>query len=380
MRPYCILFALFATGLVNARDNGLIKAEEFNQIVVLPDVHGDSLALLRSLWLGLKKTEIAPPDFRYFTEEFHRVIVLDRRPRQTFARRTDVVLVQLGDLVDRGPDSSYCISIMEAVERIIGWRTVRLFGNHELMALTDTGDEYIHDEDARGFGGLLARSRSFHFGGHYYDQLTDNFLAFAKLSKRGARNETGSPNTLFVHGGVDLEWIRNRLMPDDDRDIHSLNDKFEYVLRGPRDEVLDRFGGGGSVLWTRTLADAPEEQICGEHIDNVLEHFGVARVILGHTPQDDKLVKPRCGGKIILADVRMSRWMDDDEEGNPTAIIISLDPQSNELKSIIAHHTDMHMGMWDREGIIFRAETPDSEIAQTTLENDKLAGVKRPRE
>ena len=179
--------------------------------------------------------------------------------------------------------------------------------------------------------------------------LRATYLGMARLHS-GDREIAGStnPNTLFVHGGVDLEWLRDRSLPGSVLDINRYTRGSVLTKRAMADFVK-----GESILWTRILATNSEDDVCGALIDEILAHFKVARIIVGHTPQEDYLAKTRCGGKIILTDVMMSRWMtnashpeDDMTGGRPVAVIMKMNDDGG-LQSIVAHYTDLATGTVD---------------------------------
>ena len=322
-------------------DSGELPADEFNEVLILPDVHGDSDALLRSLWLGFAKIERMTPEYGEFEDMFADHILKGKFPYTPLSFRTDVAVVQLGDLVDRGPDSSYSISIMLAVERLLGWKTIILYGNHEILTMLGQANRYINPMDSLGFGSAMARSFSFQPGGYYFERIIADFSGFARLrSKTPNSNPSIDPNTLFVHGGVELDWILDKLAPQDTSDIDSLNEQFTLLAQDTqtRQEILN---SETSIVWSRELALLPEPELCGERIQAILDHFKVARIIVGHTPQDDRRVKSRCEGRVILADVRMSKWMSSDEEPAPVALVLTVDSGTKELSSIVAHYCDI---------------------------------------
>jgi hypothetical protein len=63
------------------------------------------------------------------------------------------ILVQVGDVVDRGPRSRECLDLLRALERQArgqNGKVIAVLGNHEVMAMT--GDlRYVSPEDYRGF-------------------------------------------------------------------------------------------------------------------------------------------------------------------------------------------------------------------------------------
>jgi hypothetical protein len=74
--------------------------------------------------------------------------------------------VQLGDLIDRGPESFPCLFLAQQMGEIFGWKTVRLLGNHELMGMRgDSGDSLIHYEEIEQFGSVEARNAFFSSNG-----------------------------------------------------------------------------------------------------------------------------------------------------------------------------------------------------------------------
>ena len=350
---------LGAISVVDALDKGEIWADDYSHVVVIPDVHGDKDALLRSLWLAQKKIEPERlVDFSVFKSTFDEVMVDEVSLVEPLSKRKDVVLVQLGDLVDRGPYSRDCILLMDAVTEVVGWRVVRLYGNHELLALTGKGDRYVHPFEFAEFGGKKQRDTSFSPQGLMYDELIDNFLGVARINTNLAKsNPIRSPNTLFVHGGVDLEWLIERF-DIESNDIDDINTEVTDTVTASR-TVMAVLNEENSIVWDRDLASLPESAICGEYLDAILDHFEVARIIVGHTPQVDGIPKTRCDDRIILADVMMSRWMlgsavDEtaQEGGNPIAIIIKLDPDTQELESITAHKTDLRTGRLDEQFVL----------------------------
>ena len=362
---------------VGSLDEGEIWADDHSHIVVIPDVHGDVDALLRSLWLAQKKIE---PDrvveFSDFMRGFQAVMdSVGFASDSASAHRPSVVVVQLGDLVDRGPHSTGCVIMMGLVPRVLGWRVVRLYGNHEIMSFLHVADQFVHPEDFALFGDRAARQAALSPNGYLFESIASNFIGVARLSPNPDKPVPGrNPASLFVHGGIDLAWLFGELEVISD-DIDDVNKEIERAVRSGRIPVLNE---PDSILWTRDLAQLDEHEICGAALGQILAHFQVARIIVGHTPQEDGIAKSRCGGRIILADVMMSRWMTRefvDEKGllggNPVALILTVDPQTQELESIVAHHTDLRTGTMDTETWLF-PPLPDVDDVQPPFSTELL--------
>ena len=133
------------------------------QIFSIPDIHGDTVPALEALALaGLtdgKGRWMAPPG---------------------------TILVQTGDLFDRGDDTKGVFEIMRSLERSAaeaGSRVHRLLGNHDVTNLL--GDTpYVTTGDASSFGGHVARARAFSADGEIGDSVP------------------------FVHAGIHPNWAR----------------------------------------------------------------------------------------------------------------------------------------------------------------------------
>ncbi|CAI2163068.1 11319_t:CDS:2 [Funneliformis geosporum] len=107
------------------------------------------------------------------------------------------ILVQTGDIVDRGPD---CLKIYKLFERlqkeakVAGGMVINLFGNHELMNLELDWD-HVTDEDIESFGSKKNRIIEFSSDGFIGKFFGTSFQVAAIVE-----------DTLFVHGGINLKW------------------------------------------------------------------------------------------------------------------------------------------------------------------------------
>jgi hypothetical protein len=256
-------------------------------------------------------------------DEFVRVLqdagVVNRRRQWSGGRTT---LVQTGDILDRGPHSRKVMDLLITLERQaakVGGQVHALVGNHEAMNIA--GDlRYVSPEEFAAF--RTADSRDLRDTA--YERLADperkndrayreeweaerplgwveHRLAFGSDGKYGRwlrqRDAiTTVDGVLFVHGGLSPTYA--------DQTVGQLNDtiraEFTDMTRLVDGVALDEQG----PLWYRGLALEPEEQIA-PHVDQLLAHHGVSRIVVGHTVTPG-VILPRLGGKVILIDVGLS--------------------------------------------------------------------------
>jgi hypothetical protein len=92
---------------------------------------------------------------------------------------------------------------------------------------------------------------------------------------------------------------------------------------------MDPLFGDNGPFWSRRYHFAEEvhaPELCAE-LEGVLAVYGVARMVVGHTPQyRTNLARENCGGRLMLTDVAMSRWMLNrpSDISKPSAVIYSL--------------------------------------------------------
>ena len=326
---------------------------ELTHVVVIPDAHGDALALLRSLWLAVVRIDENPDlTFHKFVAAFDAAIAGRRWQRVNSLSTTQSVgLVQLGDLVDRGPYSLRCISIMEVAGSVLGWSVITLYGNHEMMSILGTNSKYVHPRESIVAGGsVAARNAMFAIGQPLHTRMTSQMVGLARLSIGPSGrwipdHHERSPATLFVHGGIDLEWMARMA---EDGDVNAVNGRL-YAAAFTVPSLWD-WNRPRSPFWIRDYEFATDSNLCGYDLSRVLRKFKVGRIVVGHMPQEGGVVRSRCQGRIILTDVKMSRWMDTrdvdegtSEGGRPVAVIMRMDADGF-LESVAAHYTDLKTG------------------------------------
>ena len=329
MLSISLLSVLVAMG--HSLPNGTIEASDYSRILVIPDVHGDDQMFLKSLYLGLQivnDSEVI--SFGKFSAFFDDALMSGGPViHDPLYSRTDTVLVQMGDLLHRGPFGKRCIQILGLVERVIGWHTLSLYGNHDIMASGPFFRNYWNPADDFLWSDIAD-------GGPLWETLTSQSLLMLRLNPREGIDyrHPKSPATLFVHAGVELKWLNlvklDRVAGESVTDhINGINAMAQlWAQMHPQSALEDLFAIDISPVTTRAVSDGIPAVECAK-LEKVLEHFQVARIVVGHTPQRSLTVETLCDGKFILTDVYMSRWMQFPHshemwEGRPGAFLMNI--------------------------------------------------------
>ena len=309
--PFYELLDLTKSELQTAafRDVSHSIPESVERIVVIPDIHGDSENFIRSIWIGLTHVDGIDIELDVLQNMFFDAVNHGRFP-ETRLSTPRTTLVQMGDLVDRGPDSVECLRILWSVEAVIGWTVISLYGNHELMSAFGNRREYIHEKELTWsrFGSMERRYRSFRTGEPIGDMLQARSVSMARVSSAGNRG------TLFVHAGVDPNFMEDN-MNFSSTDIDSVGELNERIAAAIRDKnaksLLELALSEQSTVWTRILAELPDSILCNQVLPHILLALKVDRIVVGHTPQEDHRMKVRCG-RVYFTDIAISSWMYDD--------------------------------------------------------------------
>lgn len=118
----------------------------------------------------------------------------------------------------------------------------------------------------------------------------------------------------FVHGGLAQTYPELTPFPSRINDIaSSLLHKLQLRTPPPphppnpypglpasATEEENRLYGNEGPLWFRGWALETDEVVCAK-VDDVLQRTGTRRMVMGHTPDFQRIVS-RCGGKIIIID------------------------------------------------------------------------------
>lgn len=280
-----------------------------SRLVVVGDVHGD---------------------YARFFDLLRRAELINKRGRWS---GDNAVLVQLGDVLDRGAESrkanDLLMRLQKEAKKSNGAVHV-LIGNHEAMIAQ--GDmRYVHPGEYDAFKDRQSRKRQqkyYERTVEYLNTLPENerplidedfknkwFDAHppGSVEMRQAWAPTGEygrwllsrpvvlkrANTLFLHGGISatfesmsIEEINMRARTELSTGVDAGDDAVVNTPDGP--------------LWYRGLAVMPESEENHALVDRILNRYGVERIVVGHTPLM-RGVMPRFDGKVIVNDVGLSK-------------------------------------------------------------------------
>lgn len=196
----------------------------------------------------------------------------------------NTILVQTGDLTDRGPDGDAILKFLKQLEEEApkhNSQFITLLGNHESMNLM--GDwRYVSSEDIEDFGGLEQRKAAFIDGGTWRSW----FLTHDAVQKIG--------HTVFVHGGISEEYAK--------LGIEEINKQIREALTiRSRTDILSSNG----PLWYRGYLQNEETIACAE-LERALDLLNAKRMVVGHTTQRSGQIAHRCNGALIGIDTGIS--------------------------------------------------------------------------
>ncbi len=275
---------------------------DVDRVIAVGDVHGD---------------------YEQFTTVLESAGLIDGEANWTGGKTH---LVQLGDLLDGGPDSRALMDLLRKLEKqsaSAGGAVHALIGSHEAMNLW--GDwNYVpaaefasYAADAPGvasFEGFAGPAASSLPDAARPDENRDESAAArpagfderqAALSANGAyggwlRSHNAAikiGRTLFVHAGIGPKYAAWSLDALD----NEVRDELKGLAQWQGGIVTDDEG----PLWYNGLATGEEKEL-QPLVDELLKNFDVDRIVIGHTPAE-AAVTPRFGGKVLLVDVGLSR-------------------------------------------------------------------------
>jgi len=250
-----------------------------------------------------------------FTDILRTARVLDERLRWIGGRTH---LVQLGDLVDRGPDSAKSLDLLDRLQKDAsraGGAVHVLLGNHEVMRMLGdlrytTSGEYA----------ALVTSKSTDVRDAYVERLkaaneriptlpplgfVEMGIAFGPNGRYGKWLRSLSTviridGTLFVHGGISpaVAALSCEVINETVRD--ELTTGLDRTRGDPLATLAARADG---PLWYRGLAEEPDA--FGPMVDDILARQHARTIVIGHTVTPNARVRTRFGGKTIQIDTGM---------------------------------------------------------------------------
>jgi calcineurin-like phosphoesterase family protein len=228
-------------------------------------------------------------------------------------------LVQMGDVVDRGPDSRKALDLLERLQgeaRRAGGAVHPLLGNHEVMRML--GDlRYVVPAEYEAF----VTSRSERARNDFVNEakpalreqvLKDTPLGFAEMraafSRKGHYGDwlrkldtvVQIDGVLFVHGGISPEIAVMSCDVLNEAVRRELSEELEHTRNAPLDSLSAKESG---PLWYRGLAQ--ESDAFASSLDEILAKQNARAIVIGHTVTADGRIRTRFGGKVIQLDTGM---------------------------------------------------------------------------
>lgn len=264
-----------------------------------------------------------------FTAILRAAGLIDQRARWTGGR---AVLVQTGDVLDRGPDSRRVLDLLRRLERDAeraGGKVYALVGNHEAMRLVGqwndvSAGEYnafrghdsaelrerllsvLSDDAAKR---ARAANRIFDADAFRREFMQEFPLGYVEMRQAFAsKGEYGAwlrehpamvivNGVAFVHGGVDLETAAlgcagiNAGVAADLATVDPTPEQIPAMLS---------FKETGPLWYRGLVLDHPPPDV-----DAILKTLGARALVIGHTPVTGVPITPRFGGRVFPIDTGM---------------------------------------------------------------------------
>ena len=337
---FSLSFAFSVISFAFRIEDSFLSSNQFRRIIVISDIHGDSRALQESLYLGYQEIVGANSavDRKEFSARFQNASALASNPQPPLYTGGDVALIQMGDMIDRGTHSLECLRLMNVTEAVIGFKTITLLGNHELLAMLQ--DPLYHkqhnprDDLKRDDPSLFNRT----IDGPMWRHFRNSFMPMVRWGPPARSNvaetilDLNSSATLFVHAGMTEEFLYrfNIVSPPPPTfvskypmsalkqssslsdgtttvSVFSFNSMVErdFILL-PNPDLFQKYAINWSPITVRNFG---KFDIDCDSIDRILRLFDVSRIVIGHVSSGHHQVRTNCDGKILLTDIGASRYM-----------------------------------------------------------------------
>jgi Calcineurin-like phosphoesterase len=228
-------------------------------------------------------------------------------------------LVQLGDVVDRGPDSRKALDFLQRLESeaaSAGGAVHALLGNHEVARML--GDlRLVHAGEYKAF----VTDNSEEMRKRLLDLVKppdpEEFLKATPLGQTemiiafGAKGDYGKwlrthdavakiNGILFLHGGISPAVAATSCEEINATVQRELTTDFDQTQKAPLSSLAARVDG---PLFYRGLAEESDE--FGPQLDEILTKQGVKAIVIGHTVSPIGRIRPRFGSKVFQTDTAM---------------------------------------------------------------------------
>jgi hypothetical protein len=228
----------------------------------------------------------------------------------------NLVVVQTGDILDRGGDELEILSLLEdlaAQARAAGGGVHALNGNHELMNVK-LDLRYVTLEGYLDFLPTPVTNADAVEPQMVVDGVVERIKAFrpgGPVARRFAANNVIAivGDTVFVHGGVLPHVV--------EYGIERLNQETRNWIRRESECPPDPLLAPDGPVWSRHYSDEPDEEDC-RLLQETLDMLGADRMVVGHTVQD-KGMTSACQGKVWRIDVGLAAHYG----GSPAALELS---------------------------------------------------------
>ena len=197
----------------------------------------------------------------------------------------DLVVIQLGDVLDRGNDESKIFELLDRLDRdahAAGGGVIQLIGNHELMNAAHDF-RYVTPGGTRDFGG--DREHALAPGGAW--------------AKRIAQHDVIAivGDTVLSHAGVLGDWAPK---------LDEVNLEARCWLDGQAGDASSPppvLTSDDSPVWTRSYG--VEGGVDCAALDHVLAELSAKRMVVAHTVQEHGITSA-CDGKLWRIDVGLA--------------------------------------------------------------------------
>jgi len=282
--------------LSNAAESTSCELDGVERIVAVGDVHGA---------------------YDRFTEILRAAGVIDQ-DRHWSGGRTH--LVQLGDVVDRGPDSRKALDFLMSLEKeaaAAGGQVHALIGNHEVMRML-SDMRYVTPGEYAAFATPDSAATREEIVNRQPENIREQLMkelplgsiemrrAFLRAGQYGAwlrgHDAVVKINGIvFLHGGISPAVAPMPCQTINDTVRREVTEDLDATLNAPLQSLAAREDG---PLWYRGLAQEPEAAFAPQ-VDQILTDAHARAIVIAHTVTPTGRVTPRFGGRIIVMDTGM---------------------------------------------------------------------------